>query len=269
VAFNAMTDKLKTTYHELSNEVEERKRAEADVLKLSEDMAERNIELEAVNKELEAFVYSVSHDLRAPLRHISSFAKFLTEDYTDRLDDQGRDYLMRIKRGAEKMSRLIEDLMYLSQISRREVSRSNIDMSKLVSSIVADLREADPAKKVKFDIAEGITAYADQRLIEVALSNLLENAWKFTLHIENARIEFGGREQEGKTVYYVRDNGAGFNPEFIKKMFLPFQRMHSEKEFEGTGIGLAIVERVIRRHGGEVWAEGEVGKGAAMYFTLG
>jgi PAS domain S-box-containing protein len=254
---------------ELLQEVTERKKAEADVLKLSEDMAERNIDLESVNKELEAFVYSVSHDLRAPLRHISSFAKFLTQDYTDRLDDQGRDYLMRIERGSEKMSRLIEDLMYLSQISRREISRSNVDMSKLASSIVADLREADPAKIVEFHIAEGITAYADQRLIEVALSNLLENAWKFTLHIDNASIEFGGKEQEGKTVYYVRDNGAGFNPEFIEKMFLPFQRMHSEKEFEGTGIGLAIVERVIRRHGGVVWAEGELGKGATMYFTLG
>ena len=254
-------------------DVTERRQAERDVLQLSEDMAARNLELESVNRELEAFVYSVSHDLRAPLRHMSSFAKFLAEDYPDRLDDQGRDYLMRIKKGSEKMSRLIEDLLYLSQISRQEISRTNIDMSKLASSIVADLRETGPSRSVEVNIAEGLTAHADKRLIAVALSNLLENAWKFTSNIENARIEFGANpplhSSREETVYYVRDNGAGFNPEFIEKMFRPFQRLHSENEFEGTGIGLAIVERVIRRHGGRIWAEGEVGKGATVYFNLG
>jgi PAS domain S-box-containing protein len=245
---------------------------ELDVLKLSEDMAERNMELESVNKELEAFIYSVSHDLRAPIRHMSSFAKFLVDDYTDRLDDQGRDYLTRIKKGSEKMSQLIEDLLYLSQISRQEISRTNIDMSKLASSIVAELREAGPSRNVEVNIAEGLTAYADQRLIEIALSNLLGNAWKFTSKIENARIEFGANPPlhpsgEG-TIYFVRDNGAGFDPEYTEKMFRPFQRLHSEKEFEGTGIGLAIVERVMRRHGGKIWAEGEIGKGATVYFTI-
>jgi PAS domain S-box-containing protein len=256
------------------HDITERRQAEENILKLSEDMAARNEELEYVNSELEAFVYSVSHDLRAPIRHMSSFAKFMIEDYTDRLDDQGRDYLTRINKGSEKMSQLIDDLLHLSQISRQEISRTNTNMSKLASSIIADLREAGPSRSVKVDIEEGLTAYADQRLLEIVLSNLLGNAWKFTSKIENAHIEFGAvKEEIGHIgpmglIYFVKDNGAGFDPEYMGKMFRPFQRLHSDKEFEGTGIGLAIVERVIRRHGGKIWAEGEIGKGATIYFTL-
>jgi len=261
-----------------------RKRAEADVLTLSEEMAARNLELEDLNRELEAFIYSVSHDLRAPLRSVSGFAKFLAEDCADRLDDEGRNYLERITAGAEKMSRLIEDLLDLSRLSRQEVRRSEVDLSALAASIVSGLRETDPGRRVEVSIAEGLTAWADPSLMEIMLSNLIENAWKFTSKNQDARIEFGVKppaqanppaqtnpplhpSQEG-TVYYVRDNGAGFDPQYAAPMFQPFHRLHAGDEFEGTGIGLAIVERVIRKHDGKVWAEGAVGKGATFYFTV-
>src|SRR5208283_755269 len=170
---------------------------------------------------------------------------------------------------SEKMNKLIEDLLYLFHISRQERSRTEFNMSDKASSIVAGLREADPGKSVEVIIQEGLAAFADPGLTEVALSNLLGNAWKFTSKTDKARIEFGAFEQDGKNVYYVRDNGSGFDPQYATKMFLPFHRLHSGDEFEGTGIGLSIVERIIRRHGGKVWAEGKVGKGATVYFTLG
>jgi two-component system, chemotaxis family, CheB/CheR fusion protein len=245
-----------------------RMRSEADVLKLSEDMATRNVELESVNKELESFIYSISHDLRAPLRSMGGFARIMIEDYFDSLDDQGRDYLGRIRNGSEKMTLLIDDLLHLSKISREEVERKKVDMSGLVASLVAGLREGDPGRSVEVAVAGDLTAFADPRLMEIVLSNLLGNAWKFTSRSENARIEFGAVEKDGKTVFYVRDNGAGFDPEYGDKMFSPFQRLHSDNEYEGTGIGLTIVDRIVRRHGGRAWAEGEVGKGAAVYFTV-
>lgn len=250
------------------DDITERKRAEEDVLKLSEDMAARNVELETVNKELESFIYSISHDLRAPLRTMSGFARIVVEDYAERLDEQGKEHLIRILRGSEKMTKLIDDLLHLSRISRQEMERTEFDMSKMASSIVAELRERDPGRSVEADIAEGLVAFADPLLIDIALSNLLGNAWKFTSKTGKARIEFGTTARDGKSIFFVRDNGAGFNPEYVEKMFLPFHRLHSDDEFEGTGIGLTIVERIIHRHGGKVWAEGEKGKGATIYFTL-
>ncbi len=272
----------------------ERKKTEEDILKLSEDMAARNVELEEANRELEAFIYSVSHDLRAPLRSMSGFARFLIEDYSDKVDNRGKDYLSRIQTGSEKMSRLIDDLLHLSKISRQEIVLIEVDMSRLASAVVSDLREAEPVRNVAVSIREGLVANADLRLMEIVLSNLLGNAWKFTSKTEDARIEFGSLEgtvpdfsppsaertersgvveselsQLGRTVYFVRDNGAGFDPHYVEKIFWPFQRLHSEKEFEGSGIGLAIVERIIHRHGGKVWADGAPGKGATVYFTLG
>ncbi len=272
----------------------ERKKTEEDILKLSEDMAARNVELEEANRELEAFIYSVSHDLRAPLRSMSGFARFLIEDYSDKVDNRGKDYLSRIQTGSEKMSRLIDDLLHLSKISRQEIVLIEVDMSRLASAVVSDLREAEPVRNVAVSIREGLVANADLRLMEIVLSNLLGNAWKFTSKTEDARIEFGslegtvpdfsppsaertersgvvesGLSQLGRTVYFVRDNGAGFDPHYVEKIFWPFQRLHSEKEFEGSGIGLAIVERIIHRHGGKVWADGAPGKGATVYFTLG
>lgn len=250
------------------DDITERKKYETDVLKLGEDMAARNVELETVNKELESFIYSISHDLRAPLRAIAGFVKILVEDYARLLDVQGQDYLARIHNGAEKMSRLIEDLLYLSKISRQEVRRNKVDMSRMASSIVWELREANPGRSADVRIMEGLTAFADHRLIEIVLSNLLGNAWKFTSKTGKAVIELGALEQDGKTVYYVRDNGSGFDRKYADKMFWPFHRLHSDKEFPGTGIGLTIVERIIHSHGGRVWAEGQSGKGATVYFTV-
>ncbi len=273
-----------------------RMKGEQNILKLSEDMAVRNLELESVNKELESFIYSVSHDLRAPIRTMSGFAKILNEDYPGKLDAKGQDYLNRILNGSEKATQLINDLLHLSKISRQEPDRIEVNLSKKASKVVEQLREMDRGRNVEVVVQEGLTASVDPRLIEIALSNLLENAWKFTSKTEHARIEFGkldcglppigtfeGRlladcgiksettnpkSEIEKTVYYVKDNGAGFDMTHADKMFWPFHRLHGEKEFEGTGIGLTIVERIIHRHGGKVWAEGEIGRGATVFFTL-
>ncbi len=252
----------------VTRDITERKEAEADILRLSEDLTTRNMELEFANKEMESFVYSVSHDLRAPLRIMSSFSKILIEDYVNKPENQQKDYLTRITKAAEKMTELIEDLLRLSRISKQDMDRMDSDLSMMASMILTDLREAEPGRNVEVAIAEGLRASVDPSLIRVALTNLIENSWKFTSKTTNARIEFSAFEKDGKTVYYVRDNGAGFDPSHVGRMFLPFQRLHSEMEFEGTGIGLAIVERIIHRHGGQVWAEGEVGKGTTVYFTL-
>ncbi|MBA4373307.1 MAG: hypothetical protein C0402_10670 [Thermodesulfovibrio sp.] len=252
----------------ITQDITERKKAEEDMLQLSMDLAARNLELEDLNKEMEAFTYSVSHDLRAPLRAISAFAGFLSRDYFERLDDQAKDYLTRISRGAVKMNTLIDDLLNFSKLTRQKVSLKEVDMSALAASIVSGLRESAPGRSVEVLIENGLNASADPSLMEIVLSNLVENAWKFTSKTAEARIEFGTVENEGKTVFYVRDNGSGFNPQYAATMFQPFHRFHSCEDFEGTGIGLSIVERLIRRHGGKVWAEGEVEKGATFYFTL-
>jgi two-component system cell cycle sensor histidine kinase/response regulator CckA len=243
-------------------DVTEHKRMEAELRRHA-------AELEAANEELAAFVHSVSHDLRAPLRTISGFINILHEKYSERLDAEGKDFLTRVYNGSNKMRRLIDDLLFLSRISRQEINRIEFDVSRMASSLIANLREESPGRKVEISIQEGLTAFADVGLADIVLTNLLDNAWKFTSKTENARIEVDAFKQDGKTVYYVRDNGAGFNPAYKDKLFCPFQRLHSDKEFEGTGIGLTTVERIIRRHGGKVWCEGEVGKGATVYFTLG
>jgi len=265
MAYSPMPNYFATVFEDITD----RKKAEEDLLKLSEDMATRNRELESVNKELESFIYSVSHDLRAPIRTMSGFAKIINEDYAGKLDAQGQDYLDRILKGSEKATQLINDLLHLSKISRQELSRIEIDLSKKASKVLEELRQTNQGRNVEVVVQGGLAASVDPRLIELALSNLLGNAWKFTSESEKARIEFGSMEKDGKTVYYVRDNGAGFDMTYADKMFLPFHRLHTDKEFEGTGIGLTIVERVIHRHGGKVWAEGEVGKGATIFFTLG
>ena len=250
------------------NDITAHKRAEEAINKLNDDLLARNEQLDFANKELESFVYSVSHDLRAPLRHISGFTDLVMRGTADKLDEKGKRYLSRIHDGAEKMSRLIDDLLNLSRIAKQEIQRTELNMSEIATSIVAELREADPASRVEVDIKGSLTAFADRGLIEIALSNLLGNAWKFSAKTEHARIEFGTMEQEGTIIYYVRDNGAGFDQQYAGKMFWPFHRLHSEAAFEGTGIGLAIVDRIIRLHGGKVWAEGTEGKGATIYFSL-
>jgi signal transduction histidine kinase len=239
-----------------------------DALDARKETEVTNEELEFSNKELESFIYSVSHDLRGPLRHISGFADLLMKDMAGKLDEKGKRYLSRVCAGSERMSRLIDDLLNLSRISRQEIERNEVNVSTMAASVIAVLREAHPGRSVEVDIKEGLTASADPGLIEVVLSNLLGNAWKFTAKTEHAFIELGATEQRDKIIYYVRDNGAGFDQQYAGKMFWPFHRLHSESEFEGTGIGLAIVDRIVRRHGGKIWAEGAEGKGATVYFSL-
>jgi signal transduction histidine kinase len=239
----------------------------------SKDLEDANRELEGANRELEAFSYSVSHDLRAPLRTIDGFSQILQEDYEAVLDEEGLDYLGRVRAASAHMAMLIDDLLDLSRVSRRPLRREPVDLAGLATEIIEDLRAAEPERNVEFEAGGDIKAYGDVSLLKGALENLLGNAWKFTEREGVGRIEFGvdRRPRPGLLgpVYFVRDNGAGFDQAYSDKLFGAFQRLHGQDEFEGTGIGLATVARIIHRHGGRVWAEGEVGEGATFYFTLG
>ena len=256
----------------LTHENEERTRVETELRQahytLEQRGTERTAELQAANKELESFIYSVSHDLRAPLRHISGFADLFKKNSADILDEKGKKYLSHICNSTEKMSRLIDDLLNLSKISRQEIRRRDINVSEIAASIISELSAAHPERRVEFNIEGGVTAFADRGLVEIVLSNLIGNAWKFTAKTANACLEVGTIKQNGKIAYYVRDNGIGFDQKYATKMFEPFYRLHSAEAFEGTGIGLAIVSRIIHSHGGQIWAEGSDGKGATIYFNL-
>jgi signal transduction histidine kinase len=229
----------------------------------------RTMEMEAANKELESFAATVSHDLRAPVGSIAGFAQALDEDYAPQLDDTGRECIQWIRHSAEQMSQLIEGMLQMARLARTEVHRKDVDLSRLANDIAETLQRANPERDVEFVIPQGIVANGDERLLHVVLDNLLGNAFKFTSKRTGARIEVGARRDDGTAAFYVRDNGAGFAPEHAAKMFRPFQRLHSEREFSGTGIGLATVHRIVERHGGRIWAEGEPGKGATVYFTTG
>lgn len=226
-------------------------------------------ELSESNRDLESFSYSVSHDLRIPLSAVKGFTNILEEDYFEKFDEEGREYLNRIKAGVDKMTELINDILNLSKIGRLEVKREIIDLSSMVRYYLQELTIIEPGRKTEFIIQENVMANADPHLVHVELENLLRNAWKFTSKKEITRIEFGSMHLDGKTVFYLRDNGIGFDQKFAKKIFEPFRRVHSENEYGGTGIGLSIVQRVIKKHNGEVWAEGTPDVGAAFYFTLG
>jgi light-regulated signal transduction histidine kinase (bacteriophytochrome) len=245
-----------------------RKRSEEMIRRLNEDLKRRNLELEAINKELEAFSYSVSHDLRAPLRGIDGFSRALLEDYGDKLDQQGKDHLRRVRFASQRMGEIIEGMLNLARVTRTPLHQQVIDFSVRARSIAEQLQEKQPKRQVEFVIGEGVTGNGDRRLLEIVLENLLSNAWKFTEKHPRARIEFGVAQKQGETVYFVRDDGAGFDMAYVDKLFGAFQRLHTKDEFEGTGIGLATVQRIIHRHGGRIWAEGETGKGATFYFTL-
>lgn len=226
------------------------------------------MELEVANKELEAFSYSVSHDLRAPLRRIDSFSQILIEDYAAQLDLSGKQYLTRMRENVQRMSELIDDLLNLSQVTRTQICRQSVDLSALAQTIATSLQQTQSDRQVEFVIAEGIIVNSDKRLLRIVLENLLFNAWKFTAKLSRATIEIGVMQHEGQQAYFVRDNGVGFDMTYADRLFGAFQRLHSTTEFPGTGIGLATVQRIIHRHGGRVWAEGTVGQGATFYFTV-
>ncbi|HUB07205.1 MAG TPA: response regulator [Myxococcales bacterium] len=226
-------------------------------------------ELERKNRELEAFSYSVSHDLRAPLRSIDGFGRALVEDCADRLDERGRHHLDRIRAATQRMGELIDDLLALSRVSRSELRREPVKLSDVARSVMEELRRKEPERSATVELQDGLLVEADLRLVRILLENLLGNAWKFTAKKASPRIELGARvEFPGEPHFFVRDNGAGFDMAYAGKLFSPFQRLHSDKEFPGTGIGLATVQRIVDRHGGRVWAEGAVGRGAAIFFTL-
>lgn len=232
-------------------------------------VAERTAELENVNKELEAFSYSVSHDLRAPLRSIDGFSRIVLDDCKDKLDAQYADYLQRVRAATQRMGELIDDLLKLSRVSRAGMNRTSVDLSALALEVAEDLRNAHPERRLTIDIQPGLTAVGDPSLLRIMLENLLGNAWKFTGKTEDARIEVRARNGEAdERVYFIRDNGAGFDMNYANKLFGAFQRLHGAQEFPGTGIGLATVQRIVRRHGGRVWAEGAVNRGATFYFAL-
>jgi DNA-binding response OmpR family regulator len=236
---------------------------------IAETRAALTSELERKNKELAAFSYSVSHDLRAPLRSIDGFGHALLEEYGDKLDEQGREYLNRVRSAAHRMNELIDDMLQLSQVSSADLRREPMDLSSIVRAVAEELGRTAPGRQVDFIIQEHAMANADRRLIRLLFENLLGNAWKFTSKVVGARIEFGSEEQPTGPAFYVRDNGAGFNMDFAANLFTPFRRLHSAAEFPGTGIGLATVYRVVDRHEGRVWAEGAVGRGATVFFVLG
>ena len=255
------TAELESANKRLEAEIAERERSEAAV-------RQRTVELEAANRELEAFAYSVSHDLRAPLRSINGFSQALLDDYGPMLDDGGQEYLRRVCGASQRMGQLIDDLLKLSRITRVEMRRERVSLSEAARALASELMQSQPDRRVDFAIEEGVTAYGDGQLLRTAMGNLLDNAWKFTGNRPSARIEFGVRQEEDGPVYYVRDDGAGFDMAYADKLFLPFQRLHSSEEFPGTGVGLATVQRIIQRHGGRIWAEGALGIGATFHFTL-
>ncbi len=281
---SAHAEEAEENLKELQDEIRRRESAEEKVLRFVEELeqrvAERTCELEAANKELESFAYSVSHDLRAPLRSLDGFSQALLEDYPDSLDEEGKDYLKRIRAASQRMGQLIDDMLKLSRITRSEMNRKETNLSGIVSEIAENLQNAEPGRDVEFVIAPNLIAGTDSRMIKIALENLLGNAWKFTGRNSHGCIEFGflescqaglsgnGENTSDKRVYFIRDNGAGFNMAYLDKLFGAFQRLHTEDEFPGTGVGLATVQRIIHRHGGRIWAEGIPEKGASFYFTL-
>jgi signal transduction histidine kinase len=278
-AFNQMLAQIERSALELRNanerllvEIDEHRHAREEVLALNatleQRVAERTQQLELSNKELERFSYSVSHDLRTPLRAIEGFSSALLRSHAQQLDARGQDYLQRVRAATQRMGHLIDDLLALARTVRAEMNRRTVDLSQLAEAVARELRDAHPERKVSFTIQPHLQADADPPLIRTVLDNLLGNAAKFSSKTSDARVEFGSQMQDGQAVYYVRDNGVGFDMAYANKLFGAFQRLHASTEFEGTGIGLANVHRIIQRHGGSIWAEGEPNRGATFFFTL-
>lgn len=240
----------------------------ADLQQRNEQLARARIAAEAASNELEAFSYSVSHDLRAPLRAIDGFSRALVEDSGERLDERGMEHVRRVRAGVDRMAKLIDDLLRLSRVAANELVLEDVDMTALAGVVAERLAASHPDRNVRFDVQPGLVARADARLVEIVFENLLGNAWKFTARRPVAHVEVGVRPDRRGDAFFVRDDGAGFDPAFATRMFAPFARFHSAREFEGTGIGLATVARIVRRHGGRIWADSEPEKGATFFFTL-
>src|SRR5216683_266801 len=262
-------DVLIGAFNEMLEQIQERDSALRKAHdELEQNVQERTAQLAASNKELEAFSYSVSHDLRAPLRGIDGFSLALLEDYADRLDADGKDYLHRVRAATQRMGILIDDLLSLSRVTRTEMRLEKADLGLIARSVAEELQKTQPERRAEFRIEEDLGAFVDSHLIRITLENLLGNAWKFTSKRESACIEFGRTQRDGGFTYYVRDDGAGFDPTYADRLFGAFQRLHDKNDFPGTGVGLATVQRIIHRHGGRIWAESAVERGATFYFTL-
>jgi len=271
-AFNQMLGRIAEQKGELQRyaaDLERRVEERTHELQERNESLRRNAaELLAANTELDAFAYSVSHDLRAPLRSIDGFSQILLEDYSEKLDEAGRESLQRVHAASQRMGTLIDALLKLARVTRAEIRTEDVDLSGMAREIVADLQRTTPERQVEFEIAPGLKARGDTRLLRVALDNLLRNSWKYTAKQPAPRVEFRSADANGGRTFMVRDNGAGFDMKYADKLFGVFQRLHSAADFEGTGIGLATVRRIINRHGGRIWAEGAVDQGATFYFTL-
>jgi PAS domain S-box-containing protein len=252
----------------VTRDITERKHAEEELKLHRDQLAEKTRLLTETNKELETFAYTVSHDLKAPLRHIEGYADLLTKQYSDMLDKKGQGYIKTISDSSKRMKHLVEDILRLSRASSGEMHKEKLNLSALATYVAKSLRRNDPDRQVEFKVTRNLKADGDPRMLTAALENLLGNAWKFTIKEEKPIIRLGTRKIKGERTFYVSDNGVGFDPDKADKLFQPFQRLHKEEEFIGSGIGLATVQRIIRRHGGSIWAEGEVGQGATFYFTL-
>jgi signal transduction histidine kinase len=257
--YDRLVERLAHAYTELQNEEQH----------LRQMVEERTQKLQQSNQELEAFSYSVSHDLRAPLRTIDGFSQILLEEYADKLSAVGVDYLARVRAGSQHMGRLIDGLLSLSRVTRIDVVREDVNLSKCVSATIVALRKHYPQRDIRVTIAPDVMVEGDATLLGLAIDNLIGNAWKYTEKTDAAKIEFGVDSVQGETIYFIKDNGAGFDMAYAHKLFDAFQRLHGSNEFEGTGIGLATVQRILKRHNGRIWAEAEPGKGATFYFTLG
>jgi signal transduction histidine kinase len=264
-AFNQMLGRIEEQKKELQQHA---MRLEQRVAERTRELEKRAAELLAANNELDAFAYSVSHDLRAPLRSIDGFSQVLLEDYGAQLDDAGRDSLQRVRAASQRMATLIDDLLKLARVTRAEMRTERVDLTGMARDIVADIQRTTPDRQVEFAIAPGLEAEGDARLLRVVLDNLLRNGWKYTGKQPQPRVEFTAVDENGDRVFVIKDNGAGFDMKYADKLFGVFQRLHSTAEFEGTGVGLATVRRIITRHGGRIWAEGVVDQGATFYFTL-